>query len=300
MSQNEIQMYKELLELLEKRYDDNEIDKESYRELKERYNKKLEDTREDLKMLRDAPEIKVSGAQTLTKDSVTVSGSAKISGGKVMRNIRISGAGNISGDVECKALRCSGSVKIQGSVTAHGEVKCSGSFKSEGFVHGDENASFSGTAKIGDEFVIQGQLSASGSFKTDGNTQAKQGVSIRGASQINGSILSQNTVEIGGKSSIEKNIVCENLIVEGRRTVFESWFFRKQKKLVRVHGSIIAQNEIDVQDIEVEKDVKGRVVKLGPNTMVFGTVYYVEDLFLSDGVKLEKEPVKIEFHDLKL
>ena len=300
MSKNEIQMYKELLELLEQRFDNGEIDKESYRELKERYTMKLEGAREELELLKDAPQIKVSGAQSLTKDTVTVAGSAKLTGGKVMRNIRIAGSGNIDGDIECNDLKCSGAVKSQGSVIAHGEIKCAGSFKSESFVHGDKNASFSGTTKIGDELVIQGQLTASGSYKTEGNTQAKQGVSISGYSHINGSILSQNTVKIGGKSNIEKDIICENLIVEGRRTVFESWFFRKQKKLVRVYGNIVAQNEIDVQDIEVENDVKGRVIKLGPNTMIYGTVFYVEDLFLSDGVKLENEPVKIDLQDLKL
>ncbi len=300
MSKNEIQMYKELLELLEQRFDNGEIDKESYRELKERYTMKLEGVREDLELLKDAPQIKVSGAQSLTKDTVTVAGSAKITGGKVMRNIRISGSGIIDGDIECNDLKCSGSVKSQGSIIAHGEIKCSGSFKSEGFVHGDKNASFSGSAKIGNELVIQGSLSASGSYKTEGNTQAKQGVSIKGSSHIYGSILSQDTIKIGGKSNIEKDIVCENLVVEGRRTVFESWFFRKQKKLVHVYGNVVAQNEIDVQDIAVERDVKGRVIKLGPNTMIYGTVYYVEDLFLSDGVKLENEPVKIDLQDLKL
>ena len=293
-------MYKELLELLEQRFDNGEIDKESYRELKERYTMKLEGAREEMELLRDAPQIKVSGAQTLTKDTVTVAGSAKLTGGKVMRNIRIAGSGNIDGDIECNDLKCSGSVKSQGNIVAHGEIKCSGSFKSESYVYGDKNATFSGSAKIGDELVIQGMLSASGSYKTEGNTQAKQGVSISGSSHIYGSILSQNTVKIGGKSNIEKDIVCENLIIEGRRTVFESWFFRKQKKLVHVYGSIVAQNEIDIQDIAVEKDIKGRVIKLGPNTMIYGTVYYVEDLFLSDGVKLEKEPVKIDIQDLKL
>ena len=293
-------MYKELLELLEQRFDNGEIDKESYRELKERYTNKLEETREELELLKDAPQIKVSGSQTLTKDTVTVAGSAKLTGGKVMRNIRIAGSGNIAGDFECNDLRCAGSVKSQGKIIAHGEIKCSGSFKSEGFLHGDKNATFSGTTKIEDELVIQGKLSASGSYKTEGNTQAKQGVSISGASQIYGSILSQNTVTIGGNSTIEKDIICENLIVEGRRTVFESWFFRKQKKLVRVYGNIVAQNEIDIQDIEVERDVKGRSIKLGPNTLINGTVYYVEDLFLSEGVKLEKEPVKIDLQDLKL
>jgi cytoskeletal protein CcmA (bactofilin family) len=293
-------MYRELLDLLEKRYDNGEIDKKSYVELKERYNSKLDKVREDIELLKDAPEIRVSGSKVISEDSVTVAGSATIAGGKVMRDIRISGSGKINGDVECNALKCSGAVKSFGNIIAHGDIRCSGSFKCEQNIQGDKNATFSGSAKIFGELVINGKLSASGSYKSEKNTQADSGISLSGASSIYGNLLSQNTIKIAGKATIEKNILCENLIVEGRRTVFESWFFRKRKKLVRVMGSIVAQNEIDVQDIVVEKNIKGRIVKLGPNTSVQGKIFYVEDLFLSEGVSLEKEPVKIGEEDLKL
>ena len=62
----------------------------------------------------------------------------------------------------------------------------------------------------------------------------------------------------------------------------------------------MAQKNVDIQDVNVHKNIKGRTVKLGPNTQVQGTVYYVEDLFLSDSVKLSREPIQIKQEELKL
>ncbi len=300
MSQSDIRMYEELLQLLEKRFDNGEIDKASYSELKERYTEKLRRTKEEFKFQKDAPLVRVAGEKTLTQDALTVSGSAKITGGKIMRDIRISGVGRILGDVECKSLRCSGAVKAFGNITAHGEVKCSGSFKCDGNLYANENVTFNGSSKTTGEVVVKGNLTISGSYRSGKNTQAVRGASLIGSTTISGNLLSENSIKIGGKARIEKSILCENILIEGRRTVFESWFFRKHKKLVNVMGSIIAQNEVDVQDVHVHKSIKGRNVKLGPNTQVEGRVYYVEDLFLSDSVKLTKEPKKISQEELKL
>ncbi|MCE7741654.1 MAG: hypothetical protein GOP50_04285 [Candidatus Heimdallarchaeota archaeon] len=300
MSQDDIRMYEELLQLLEERRKKEEIDESSFIELKERYTEKLEKTKEAFKFQEDAPTVRVAGEKILTQDALTVSGAATITGGKIMRDIRISGSGRITSAVECNSLRCSGVVKALGDIIAHGEVKCSGSFKCEGNLHGDGNATFSGSAKTAGEVVIQGNLTISGSYRSGKNTQAVTGASLIGSTTIEGNLLSENSIKIGGKARIRKNILCENILIEGRRTVFESWFFRRQKKLVHVEGNIIAQKDVDVQDVHVRKNIKGRTVKLGPNTQVEGKVYYVEDLFLSKSVKLLKEPVKIKQEDLKL
>ncbi len=300
MSQDDIRMYKELLQLLEERREKEEIDQASFVELKERYTEKLEKAKEALKFHTNAPIVKVAGEKTLTQDTLTVSGSATIDGGKIMRDIRISGAGRITNPIECKSLKCSGAVKAFGNIIAHGEVKCSGSFKCDGNLYGDENATFSGSAKVTGEVVIQGNLTTSGAYRSGKNTQAVKGASLTGASTILGNLLSENSIKIGGKARIEKNILCESILIEGRRTVFESWFFRRQKKLVNVLGSIIAHKDVDIQDVNVRKNVKARTVKLGPNTLVEGKVFYVEDLFLSDSVKLQHEPEKITQDQLKL
>jgi len=300
MSQNDIRMYKELLDLLEKRMDEGDIDKASYSELKERYTQKLETARQEFEFRKDAPNIKVSGAKTFSKDSVTVSGAATISGGKIERDIRVSGSGKISGDVECNALRCSGAIKAYGNVLAHGEVKCSGSFKCDRDLIADENVSFSGSAKIYGKTIVNGYLTVTGSFKSEKNTVAVRGATLTGSTTIGADLFSENSIKIGGKARIEKNIICDSVLIEGRRTVFESFFFRKAKKLVTVNGSIIAQNEVDIQDVRVYKNIKARTVKLGPNTLVEGTVYYVEDLFMADSVKLMKEPKKISQEEIRL
>jgi cytoskeletal protein CcmA (bactofilin family) len=292
-------MYEELLKLLEERRQKAEIDKESFIELKERYTAKLESAKESMKYHKDTPNVVVAGEKTITQDTLSVSGAATIAGGKIMRDIRISGAGKILGPIECKSLRCSGSLKAY-DIIAHGELKCSGSLRCEGNIHGDENAIISGSGKATGEVVIQGHLTVSGSYRSGKNTQAVKGASLTGSSTIIGNLLSENSIKMGGKAQIEKNILCESILIEGRRTVFESWFFRKHKKLVVVKGSIIVQKDADVQDVNVLKDIKGRTVKLGPNTYVGGTVYYVEDLFLSDSVKLQHEPKKIKQEELKL
>jgi cytoskeletal protein CcmA (bactofilin family) len=300
MSQNDIRMYKELLELLEKRMNEGDIDKASYVELKERYTQKLEQTRQEFEFRKDAPNIKVSGSKTFTQDSVTVSGAATISGGKIERDIRISGSGKISGDVECRALRCSGAVKAYGNVLAHGEVKSSGSFRCDKDLNVGENASFSGSAKIFGKTSVQGHLSVTGSFRGAKNTEAVRGATLTGSTVIEGDLFSENAIKIGGKARVLKNILCDSVLIEGRRTVFESFFFRRAKKLVTVEGSIIAHSEVDIQDVRVLKNIKARTVKLGPNTLVEGTVYYVEDLFLADSVRLNKEPKKISQEEIKL
>ena len=299
MSQDDIRMYEELLQLLEERRQKAEIDKTSFIELKERYSEKLKKAKEDLKYHKDAPAVTVAGEKTITQDTLTVSGAATIAGGKIMRDIRIAGAGKISGPIECKSLKCSGALKAY-NIKAHGEVKCSGSFRVEGDLHCDENVTFSGSAKATGEVIIQGHLTVSGSYKSGKNTQAEKGASLTGSTTIEGNLLSKNSIKTGGKARIAKNILCENILIEGRRTVFESWFFRKRKKLVNVMGSIVVQKDVDVQDVNVQKDIKGRTVKLGPNTYVNGTVYYVEDLFLSDSVKLNHEPKQIKQEELKL
>ncbi len=300
MSQNDIRMYKELLDLLEKRMDEGDIDKASYAELKERYTQKLETTRQEFEFRKDAPNIKVSGSKTFTQDAIIVSGAATISGGKIERDIRVSGSGKISGDVECNALRCSGAMKAYGNILAHGEVKCSGSFRCDKNLTTDENASFSGSAKIYGETIVNGHLTVTGSYRGTKDTVAVKGATLTGSTIIEGNLFSENSIKIGGKARILKNIICDSVLIEGRRTVFESFFFRRAKKLVTVEKSIIAHNEVDIQDVRVLKNIKARTVRLGPNTVVEGTVYYVEDLFMADSVRLEKEPKKISQEEIKL
>ena len=155
LAQSEVKMYEELLELLEKRFNDGEIDKENYEELKGRYFQKLNTAKENYDLHKEASNIYTSGVKTITEKSLSAAGSTRISGGEVRKDIRIAGSGKIDNDVECNNLKSAGSLKSNGNITAHGDVGCAGSFKCAGFLHADYDAKFSGSAKIEGETIIE-------------------------------------------------------------------------------------------------------------------------------------------------
>ena len=299
MSMKEIKMYEELLKLLEKRFDDGEIDKQSYVELKRRYSKKLEDAKKSFKRDENIPSISVAGVKSIERDSVSVAGSAKIYGGTLLREIRVSGSGKIMGDIECMGIKASGSLKCLGNVISHADIKCAGAFKCDGSLYADANATFSGSTRIEGEVVIEGVLTTPRSFKCEKSIQARQGVHLSGSSKIEGNILSENIVEINGKANIEGHIVGKDIKIGIGASVFEVLLFRKKER-THVEGSIVAHNEIDIQDVYVEGDVKGRIVRLGPNTKIEGTVFYVDDLLFSEKVSMERKPQKITVEELRL
>ncbi|MHA1707845.1 MAG: hypothetical protein ACTSX6_02050 [Candidatus Heimdallarchaeaceae archaeon] len=298
LRQDEILRYEELLRLLEEKYENKEIDKNSYVELRERYIEKIAYLKKEQELLKETSLTNITGLKSLTEDSFTISGSAKINGGKFKQDIRISGATKFNKDLECRNFLSSGMVKISGNLVVRENIRSSGLLKCEGGLHVGENAFFSGTSLVLKEITIEGFLSVSGTFKCNENVQATKGMSLSGSSKILGSLYSKNTIKISGKCNIKKDIICENLFVEGRRTIFEAWLSRKKKKLVQIYGNVYLKNEVDIQDTHVHKDIKGRIVKLGPNTKVSGKVYFVEELLVSDKVKLENEPVKITIKEL--
>lgn len=296
MSDNEVLMYKELLELLEKKYDDGEIDKSNYFELKERYQAKLAQAELESKQNGSVPHIKVSGAKVMSDTLLSASGSAKISGGDLDKDIKIAGSAKIQNDLVCRNLRASGSIKSEGSITANGEVKCSGSFSCGGFLQATGNVKFSGSAKIGGEFITQGKIAASGSFKCNGNAQADQGASFSGSAYADGNLLSQGVIDASGRVEVHGNMVASDIFIN--KNVLHLKFKRGKRSVVE--GTLFALNEVDISNTAVEKDVKGRDVTIGPHTDVKGTVYYVRKIDVHKKADLKSEPVQITEDQLKL
>jgi len=291
-------MYEELLELLEKRYKDGEIDKENYDELKERYAQKLDGVKKDFEIHQEASQIYTSGVKVMTNGSLSVAGSTRISGGEVLKDIRIAGSGKIDSDVICNQLKVAGSLKSSGNITARGDVRASGSFKSAGFLRTDKDAKFSGSAKIDEETIVQGRLTVAGSFKCDENVQAVVGVKFAGSSNIAGSLLSQGTVEIEGKTQIAENLVGGDVSINKSK---ESLFLRRKKlSKSEIGKDVFATGDLYIANTEVNGDVKGLSVELGPYTKVNGIVYYVERLDIDRKVELANEPIKISREKLQL
>ncbi len=296
MSDNEVKMYEELLDLLEKKFEDGEIDKANYSELRERYQGKLEQAKLEAKQNGSVPRIKVSGAQVSSDTVLSTAGSAKISGGDIPKDIKFAGSARIANDLICKSLKASGSMKSEGSITAHGDVKCSGSFSCAGFLHATGNAKFSGSARVGGEVIVEGKIGASGSFKCGDNLQADQGASFSGSSKTKGNFLSQGTVEAKGKIVVEGNLVGADVFIN--KNVLTHKLRRKRSS--SVEGTVFATDEIDISNTVVEQDVKGTNVSIGAFSEVKGTVYYVNEIDIHKKAQVANEPVQIQKDQLKL
>ncbi len=296
MSEHEYKMYEELLDLLEKRYKADEIDKENYDELKERYTKKLEVAKEFAEKQKEVPRMKVAGAQTISDTLASFAGSVTINGGDVARDIRVAGAAKFNDDIICKNLKVAGSVKSAGNITAHGDVKTSGSFKCGGFLHADRDVKVAGSCKIDSEVIIGGKLGASGSFSCGGDLQAENGIRAAGSSRVEGNMLSQSTVSLAGRAQIAGNLVGEDVGIN--KDVISHRLKRSRPSIVE--GSVFGTKEVILRNTIVEQDVKGLFVEIGPFSEVKGTVFYVENIKVDKKAKLNTEPVQISIDQLKL
>ncbi|MFX0029532.1 MAG: hypothetical protein ACFE8B_10000 [Candidatus Hermodarchaeota archaeon] len=224
-------------------------------------------------------------------EHVSVTGSAKISGGKLNKSLRISGSGGINGDLECNELTSSGTLKGSGNLTVHGDVSSSGSFNIAGFLYGDGSVDFSGSAQIGNLIRVQGALVTSGSFKAGHFVTVDEGVELSGSSDINGNLSAQKTIKIDGTTKIEGNAVAENILLGASEG-------GKKKQHYRIHGSVLAKKTVDVNRTLVEGDIKGKDVTIGRGSEIYGTVYYVDKIEIDKKAKLANEPVQITLEEL--
>ena len=184
VTKHEMQMYEELLELLEKRFDDGEIDKSNYVELKTRYKQKLEVSKQNQEIHKEASKIYTSGVKSVTEKSLTAAGSTRISGGEVRKDIRIAGSGKIDNDVECNNLKSAGSLKCFGNILAHGDVGCAGSFKCAGSLHVDKDAKFS-----------FGKIEDSNSYKNIWNSEKSTEFRKKVFTERNSVLICKNCIE---------------------------------------------------------------------------------------------------------
>jgi cytoskeletal protein CcmA (bactofilin family) len=219
-----------------------------------------------------------------------ISGSGKLSEMSIKENIVVSGSVKMDGNIECQGFRSSGSTRGEGSLTAHGDVKSSGSFRILGALHGDGNAKFSGSTTIGEEIDIKGVLENSGSLRSGDKIEALQGIRLSGSAKVGGGLFSQKNIDINGSTTIKGDISGDNVYI-GDQSV--SIGRKKSKRPYIVDGNIFAANNVEINNIFVQGDVKGRSVKIGKRTDISGKVYYVDIIEVDDKATLAHAPIQI-------
>lgn len=240
--------------------------------------------------------ISSSGDLKEFEDHIKLSGSAKISGGTLKKSIKTSGSAKIEGNLECDGFISSGSLRGFGDIIAHGEIISSGSFRILGSLNGDNNASFSGSTKIGSYVQIKGHLKCSGSFRTKDDVEVEQVITFSGSTKIEGNLTSQNVISIDGSTNIDGNIVAEDVLLGTAHP--KANLFSLYKPKYKVHGNIFAKNLIDIIRTTVDKDIKGRIVRVGKGSEIIGTVYYVNNIEIHKKAKLANKPIQIKLANL--
>ena len=220
--------------------------------------------------------MKVSGSQTLSK-------------GKIDENLVASGMTRINGNFECNEFKSTGTLRGEGSIAVKGDFQSSGSFKLKGSLTVEGKARSSGTAFIEGEVLVKGHYSKSGTLKVLEQVKAIDGAKMTGFTKIQGNLLSEEDIDIRGSAFISENIKAENVFIG---MVIDD--FRPIKHPYKVHGNIVAENEIAIKKTFVGGDIEGRDVKIGKGTEILGTVYYLNSIEVHPRAILTSESVKVK------
>jgi cytoskeletal protein CcmA (bactofilin family) len=224
-----------------------------------------------------------------------ISGSGRLSAGKINEELHTSGSTRIDGSFECNGFQSSGSFRGSGNLTVHGDIRSSGSFRLAGSINGDGDARSSGSSRVGGEISIKGAFGSSGSLRVGDKIEALQGIKFTGSSHVRGGLTSERSIEISGSTTIYGDIKGFNIYIQVGRILGGRSAF---KHPVKVYGCILGRNSVNLVRTLVEGDVKGRNVLIGRNTEILGRVYYVDNIEISEKSMLNHAPVQISIEEL--
>ncbi|MHA1674431.1 MAG: hypothetical protein ACTSYI_12495, partial [Promethearchaeota archaeon] len=191
--------------------------------------------------------------------------------GSLHVNSTFSTGGLLNADHDAKF---SSSSEINGNTVVGGTLRVSGAFECKGSVQVDEDARFSSAASVEGNVIVGGYLRCSGAFEAGKKVVADNGIKLSGAASIAESVLSDNDVDVTGRIEVGENIEAKNVYIGVNTGGLKA---HREGKASKIHGSILAKNEIDIEDAYIDRDLRANRVFLGPNTKVFGTVYYATE-----------------------
>lgn len=245
-----------------------------------------------------------------TNEPVRVSGSLRADEIKTSEDIRVSGSMRVDGDVECGGCYVSGSGRINGNLLVNGELIVSGSLRVAGDTVTTGPIKISGSALLGGDIKTTGELfKVSGSVRTGGEMLSSNSIKISGG--LKTVKLVGNEIIISGKISVDEivgkyvsirsgnsiigTIEGENIELLAKESVspeigglignlLKSLLGEQVlKEYSRENNEIIVEDWVKGEDVYIEGfnilgDIYGRNVVIGPNTIVEGTIYYIEHI----------------------
>lgn len=283
-----------ILNELKESYNEGKIDEATYMELRQKYINQME-KKSKVKEPETFIQYKSMGGHSVSSETMRFSGAARLPGGVVPRFVRVSGACKIKDDIEVNGIHCSGLLRSAGAIISHGDINVSGAFRSKKSVSATGNVKVSGAMKVKGDLDSTETITVSGASRVDGSVTANQGMKVSGRAVTGGSLKSDGEIEVRGWVKVGGNVVAQQVKF---KTTNE--FRRLFKNLWRsqIEGAILGRELVDVDNIQVDGNIRGKVVKIGQNSRIDGTVQYVDDLILANDVELRVQPVRISLQDL--
>ncbi len=283
-------VYEEILKELEMSYSQGEIEESSYQELKQRYTRKMEENSNIENEPTTIITYKSLGGHSVSDETIKFSGAARLPGGIMPRFVKVSGSCKIKDDIEVNGIKCSGLLRSAGSIVSHGDIQVSGAFKSKKNVSATGDVNVSGAARVKGDLDTTGAIKISGAMIVNGGITGKEGVRVSGRARTDGNLYSENDIEVKGSVKVSGSVIGDNIKFkashEFRRFLRSLW-------RSKVEGNITGSGEVSVDNIHVDGNVRGKVVRIGHNSRIEGKVQYTDNIFIEHDVFLREQPERI-------
>lgn len=245
------------------------------------------------------------------KEKGSVAGLSFLDGGIYEQKLSIAGRTSVKTDLITKNLAIAGSARIKGMVASSEKSSIAGSITI------DENALFGGPLSIGGRLSVGGNLVLSGGLRLGGRVTVNDYVVADSPLKINGTLITKSIrtndlLELKGKISVQEDVIAKTIELKDGSGIIEGNLYASDIKLIRdestgkdltsalglfsyikdvlirtirgmsssnlqVNGHVIADH-VTLDNITIGGDLYIKSGKLGPNTRIKGTVYYLDSL----------------------
>ena len=261
-----------------------------------------------------------------TNEPVKVSGKLSVDGSLKCPEMKISGSATINGDLTVlETTKVSGKLAVQGEGKFGGYTAISGKTSCSGNMYFTEDMKLSGKLNTPGDIIVGKSAKVSGkvkanSLKSKGLVKISGGITIEtdvisdefycsGFGNIGGN-LSGNLIEISKKyrermvmddpgETIRETEGIDSIpelgeiltkVIKKFVPVFNMGSFGRPG-IFRVNGNIEGKT-VDVSHTEVEGDIIGDNVLLGPGVIVKGVVQYRESISIPEGLEIEVQQIR--------
>lgn len=259
------------------------------------------------------------------KDKSTIAGFGFIDGGNFEGDVKLAGRTSSKDPIICENLKIAGVGNLRNFVAVKNQSSLAGTVRIGGHAIFGGETKIAGTLKVLEHIITSGDMTLAGKVNVEGHLLTESHIELSGRLTAR-SLHSLDTVLITGRISLEEDLKAQTIVfhkaagyvsgnikaehvrlakdvtdldVPRQRlsnpvdvfnlvfSIMKRSLFGTGSRPLFVEGDVIAK-EISVDNMDVGGDVRGDIVRIGPNTQIEGKIYYQSDIELPDGFDEER------------